>query len=178
MNLVEIVNLKLSVLTVLSQAFIAFSAVYLIFFRKQYGFIQKYFSQNALLFSFIVALAATLGSLFYSEIAGYEPCKLCWLQRIFMYPQVVLLGIAFFKKDGGIIKYSFSLSVIGALLAGYHYLMQLGIVSSSCPVVGYSVSCSKIFIMQFGYVTIPLMSLTAFSLVIMFWLYKILFSSK
>ena len=168
MSLVELVNLKLSILTVSAQVFIAFSVAYFIFFRKQYGFIQKYFEQNALFLSFIVALAATLGSLFYSEILGYEPCKLCWFQRIFMYPQVILLGMAFWKRDEEIIKYSLILSAIGVFLAGYHYLMQLGVVNSPCPVVGYSVSCSKLFVMQFGYITIPLMSLTAFVLIILF----------
>jgi disulfide bond formation protein DsbB len=173
MSLLEFVNLKLSILTVLSQAFIIFSVVYFIFFRKQYNFIQKYFSENALIFSFIVALGAMLGSLFYSEVVGYEPCILCWYQRIFMYPEVVILGTALFKKDSGAIIYSLILSVIGALLAGYHYLLQLGLVSAlPCSAVGYSVSCSKMFILQFGYITLPLMSLTAFSLIIIFCLYR------
>lgn len=169
MTLIELVNLKLAVLTVLSQVLLVLAVVYLFFFQKKYGFIQKFLAKYGLLFAFITALVATLGSLFYSEVAGYEPCMLCWYQRIFMYPQVFLLGMALFKKDKAIIDYSMLLAVIGGLLAGYHYIMQLGIIEAfSCPVVGYSVSCAKLFVMQFGYITLPLMALTAFSQIIVF----------
>lgn len=125
------------------------------------------FAKNALVFSFIVASLATIGSLFYSEIAGYEPCKICWFQRIFMYPQAIVLGLAWLKKDYGIALYSIILSVIGVLIAAYHYFLQIGLIpSGNCSAVGYSVSCSKRFIMQFGYITIPMMALTAFSLIV------------
>lgn len=114
----------------------------------------------------MVALVAMVGSLIYSEIIGYEPCKLCWLQRIFMYSQVILLGMALFKKDYKIISYSIVLSIIGAIIAGYHYLLQLGVASGlPCSAVGYSVSCSQRFVMQYGYITIPMMALSAFVLI-------------
>ena len=136
------------------------------FLRKEK--VLRFFGDNAVLFALIVALIATSGSLFYSEIAGYEPCKLCWFQRIFMYPQVLLLGLALWKKEGKqIAPYSVLLSSIGALIAGYHYLLQLDLVPSlPCSAVGYSVSCSQRFVMQFGYITIPLMAFTAFLLII------------
>lgn len=160
------INQILLILTVIAQIIIA--VFVLSFFIKQKA-ILNFFRKYALVFAFIVALVATLGSLFYSEVAGYEPCKLCWFQRILMYPQVILLGIALLKKDNGIVLYSLSLSFIGALIAGYHYLLQLGIVPSiGCSAVGYSVDCAKRFIMGFGYITIPMMSLTAFLLIISF----------
>ncbi|OGY68707.1 MAG: hypothetical protein A3B94_01990 [Candidatus Jacksonbacteria bacterium RIFCSPHIGHO2_02_FULL_43_10] len=110
-----------------------------------------------------------LGSLFYSEIAGYEPCQLCWWQRILMYPQVILLGVAWLKEDQGIVLYSIALSSLGALIAGYNYLLQIGFVPSiGCSAVGYSINCSQRFVMQFGYITIPMMALTAFLLIISF----------
>ena len=125
---------------------------------------------HALLLAFATALIATLGSLTYSEILGYEPCKLCWIQRIFMYPQALILGLAIWGKHKGVnalLDVSLVLSVIGALVAAYHYLMQLGIVpEGSCAAVGYSVSCAKVFVMQFGYITIPLMAFSAFLLII------------
>jgi disulfide bond formation protein DsbB len=120
--------------------------------------------------TFFVALTATFGSLFYSDVLGYTPCKLCWFQRICMYPQVVLLAIAWWKKDSGVGKYSLSLSVIGIVLAVYHYYLQLGgdpLVP--CSTVGYSVSCSQRFILEYGYITIPMMALTAFALIISVW---------
>lgn len=85
-----------------------------------------------------------------------------------MYPQVLLLGIALFKKDKGISDYIISLSVIGALIALYHYLLQIDVAPEvSCDIVGYSVSCVQRFVMQFGYITIPMMSFTAFLLITM-----------
>lgn len=164
MQLVSTVNQALALLTIAGQIILAVLIVSLVIKRDQP---LKFFTKNALAFSFIVALTATLGSLFYSEIAGYEPCKLCWFQRIFMYPQTILLGLAWLKKDYGIALYSIVLSAIGVLITAYHYLLQIGLVPSvNCSVVGYSVSCSQRFVMQFGYITIPMMSLTVFSLII------------
>lgn len=121
-------------------------------------FVQK----HGMLLAFIVALTATLGSLFYSEILGYEPCKLCWYQRIFIYPQVILLGLALWKKDTHIIKYSLALAIIGGLIATNHYILQVtGVSILPCSAVGYSVSCSKIFVLRFGYITIPMMAVSA-----------------
>lgn len=173
MTLLSFVNTKLAIETILAQIFIVLAVVHLVFFRDQYQFVKKFLGKYGLLFAGLTALVATLGSLFYSEYAGYAPCTFCWYQRIFMYPEVVLLGIAFFKKDKGIINYSLVMSCMGALIAGYHYLMQLGIVGAfSCSAVGYSLSCSKIFLMEFGYVTLPLMSLTAFLLIIVFLIFS------
>ncbi len=167
MTLVEFVNLKLGVLTVVAQIIILLSVVYFLFFRKQYPFIKNFVSKYGILFAFLVALTATSGSLFYSEIAGYQPCVLCWYQRIFMYPEVILLGMALWKKDKSIVNYSIALSSIGALIAAYHYLLQIGVVSGvACGVVGYSVSCAKVFVLVFGYIGLPLMALTAFLLII------------
>lgn len=134
----------------------------------------KFFSKKALYFSFLVALAATLGSLFYSEIAHFEPCKLCWFQRILMYPLVLLIAMAIHKRDKGISDYIIAMSVIGMVIAGYHYYLQRGGATIlPCSAVGYSVSCSQNFTMEFGYVTIPMMSLTAFILImILMWIYK------
>jgi disulfide bond formation protein DsbB len=169
--MIETVDQLLSFLTVGGQGIIvglivAYSATSKVGRAKA---LLTFVARNALLFAFVIALTATLGSLFYSEIAGYEPCKLCWYQRILMYPQTLLLGIAWLKRDRTIRDYCLALSGLGAGLAAYHYSLQLNIVSGvSCPVVGYSVSCSQRFAMEYGYVTIPLMALTAFLLIIVF----------
>lgn len=120
-------------------------------------------SYHAIILALIVATTATLGSLFYSEVAKFTPCELCWWQRILMYPQVVILAISLWYKDRAAVRYCLGLSIIGAMIAGYHYLLQLGLTSGlSCSAIGYSVSCVQNFVLQFGYITIPLMSLTAF----------------
>ena len=162
MTLLTAVNSMLAVMTVAGQAFFLVLLAALIGRRER---IVNVAGAHALWWAFLVALGATLGRLFYSEIAGYEPCKLCWFQRIFLYPQTILLGIALWKKDPGIARYIFALSVIGAVIAGYHYLLQIGVAPElPCAAVGYSVSCSQRFVLQFGYITIPLMAFTAFLL--------------
>lgn len=167
-TLVSAVSTILAALTVLGDA-----AVIAIFaalpFRRRFGraaiaLVGKY----ALAIGFLAAFIATSGSLFYSEVAGYTPCKLCWLQRIFMYPQVVLLGLALWRRERVItVLQTMILSAIGALIAAYHYYLQLGgnpLVP--CGTVGYSVSCAQRFVLQFGYITIPMMALTAFLLIL------------
>jgi len=167
MDLISFVNYFLATLTVIGQLIILVLVASLVL-RKNRGLLA-WVGKHAVLFSLIVASIATLGSLFYSEIAGYEPCKLCWFQRIMMYPQTLLLGAALLKRDKRTADYHIALSVIGALIAGYHYLLQIGAAPAiSCSAVGYSVSCSETFVMRFGYITNPMMAFTAFLLIISF----------
>lgn len=168
MTLVALVNQLLSLLTIFAHIIIVVLVTSFFLPIKIKKKVIDFFVKHAFILAFIVAVTATTGSLFYSEIAGYEPCKLCWYQRIFMYPQAILFGLSLWKKDKGIIDYSIILSVIGALIAGYHYLLQLGIAPSvPCSAVGYSVLCSKRFVLQYGYITIPLMAFTAFLLLLL-----------
>ena len=164
--MISIVNQILAYLTVIGQIAVIVMLVNLTVFKGK-STLAEIINQKSLFLTFIVALVATLGSLFYSEIAGYEPCKLCWFQRILMYPQVILLGMAFWKKDQGMAAYGLVLSVLGAVIAAYHYLLQIGVVSVlPCSAVGYSADCSQRFTMNFGYITIPMMAFTAFLMII------------
>lgn len=164
----EFVTSVLGVLTVVAQIGIAIGFV--AYLLPKNAVAQKgiaVVAQYAFPIAFGVATLATLGSLYYSEIAGYNPCKFCWFQRIFMYPQVLLLGIAWWRKDGWMSLYSVVLSGIGALVAFYHYLLQLGVAPEvPCSAVGISEACSQQFVMELGYITIPLMSLTAFLVIL------------
>ena len=168
MQIVEVANLLFGVLAIIAQISVVVIAGALFIRTGISKKILEFFGKNALLFSFLVALVATLGSLFYSEIARYEPCKLCWFQRILMYPQVLLLGAAFVKRDKHIGSYAMLLSGAGAVIAAYHYLLQRGVVQElvPCSAVGYSVTCAQKFVMQFGYITIPLMALSGFLLIL------------
>lgn len=168
MTLVQFATYFFSTLTLLSQIAVIV-VVFLIIFKKGKPLLS-FLATHAILLSFIIVLTATLGSLFYSEIAGYEPCKLCWLQRICMYPMVIVFLMALINKERRAIDSTFILSIIGLCIAGYHYLGQFGLTSLPCSAVGYSVSCAKIFFLQFGYITFPLMALTAFLLVIVLYL--------
>jgi len=177
MGSVSTVNLILSLLTIVGQVIIGALVILLLIRNEKF---VGFFGKNAVLFSFIVALIATFGSLFYSEVAGFEPCKLCWFQRIFMYPQTILLAIALWKKNGMLTVYnSLVLSIIGAAIAGYHYLLQIGVGPEiPCSAVGYSAACSQRFVMQFGYITIPMMAFTAFAIILLLMTAQKLYTSR
>lgn len=142
-------------------------------FGKQENIIVKYALNWGLPLAFLTALVATGGSLFYSEVAGYEPCTLCWYQRILMYPQVIILGLALWKKNDAVVDQSLVLSLIGIAIATYQYLGQISVVELlPCSAIGYSVSCSKTFVMNYGYITIPMMALTGFTYIFVLMLVK------
>ena len=130
------------------------------------GFLS-FISRRAIHVTFVASLLAMVGSLIYSDVIGYEPCKLCWYQRIFMYPLVLIFGIALWKKHEWIKPYGLVMAIIGALVAGFHYLGQIGWnpLGLECLAIGYSSSCSKNFVLEFGFITIPMMALSAFILI-------------
>jgi len=118
----------------------------------------------ALILAFLVSLLATVLSLFYSEIIGYTPCVLCWIERIFIYPQTILLAVAYVKKDTRIADYSIALSVLGGGVALYHYYGQM--FNESALPCSITASCAQRFFLEFGYISIPMMALTSFVLLI------------
>ena len=157
-----------SILTVIGQFMILTAVVSILIYRKRKNPLLAFAAKNAVLFALVVASISMFGSLFYSEVADYTPCELCWFQRILMYPQVLILLIAFKMKDKNVVNYSIAMSIIGIVIASYHYLLQRGFAPAVCSSVGTSVSCSTTFVLQYGYITIPMMSLTAFSMILMF----------
>ncbi len=170
----EIINTLLGFLTFISQIFLFVGGVYFLVFRKKgENALISFFARNGILFAFLTAAAATLISLLYSEIAGFAPCNLCWWQRIFIYPNALLLGIAWWKKDSKIVEYALPIAIIGGLIALYHtYIGYGGTSFFPCSAAG-EVSCAKRYVFELGYITIPLMSLTSFALITFFlWLKK------
>ena len=123
------------------------------------------FRSYSYVFAFIVTLTATLGSLFYSEVIKFQPCILCWYQRIMMYSQTILLYIAIARNEKVIKPYLIALNIIGAAIAGYHYLIQRfpQTAFTPCSIAG-GVSCIKGYTYYYGYISIPFMALTAFVL--------------
>jgi disulfide bond formation protein DsbB len=118
---------------------------------------------KSLYFAWVVALVATLGSLYFSEIAGFIPCKLCWFQRIAMYPLTIILGIACFRNDRRIAMYVLPISIIGGCISILHIFEQkLGVFKGMCTV---GVPCSGEYIHWLGFITIPMLALTAFILI-------------
>lgn len=125
------------------------------------GFIENY----ALYFAWVVALVATLGSLYFSNIRGFVPCELCWIQRIFMYPLTIVLGIAAFTNDVRMRLYVLPLTIIGGSISLYHYLVQKVPGFANIKPCVQGVPCNVQYINWFGFVTIPFLALTAFTLI-------------
>jgi disulfide bond formation protein DsbB len=121
----------------------------------------------------ILAGVSTLGSLFFSEIMEFPPCTLCWYQRIFMFPLVIILVVGLFPFDKNIIKYALPLALTGWGFAFYHSLLYSGFIPESLEPCSRGVSCSEIYIDLFGFLTIPMLSLISFSIIVV-----LLFISK
>ena len=115
--------------------------------------------------AFGVAVIATAGSLVFSEAIGYEPCELCWYQRIAMYPLVVVFGVDLVGGGLQTRRYALPLAVVGFLVSVYHYLVQV-FPDAGGGVCGTGVSCSARYVEEFGFVSIPFMAGAGFALVI------------
>jgi disulfide bond formation protein DsbB len=115
--------------------------------------------------AFLVAAIATGGSLFFSEVAGFVPCDLCWFQRICMYPLSILTLFAAFHGDYRFARYLLPLPVVGACVSIYHLLVENHVVATpaACKV---GAGCAVKWINYFGYMTIPTLALTGFVLLI------------
>jgi disulfide bond formation protein DsbB len=118
----------------------------------------------ALLFcSWLVVAGATLGSLFFSEVMELPPCSLCWYQRLFMFPLPIVIGAGLFPFDPKAVRYALPLVIAGCAVAIYHTLLQQGIISESAAPCRQGVPCSEAQIALLGFLTIPMLSLLAFS---------------
>lgn len=121
--------------------------------------------QNLHYLAWTQALVATTASLFFSEVMGLTPCVLCWYQRILMYPLVVILAVGILLRDSKLRYYSLPLSTIGLLIAVYHNLLYYGIIAENLVPCTAGVSCTSRQIEWLGFITIPLMSLIAFTVI-------------
>jgi len=161
------VNTILAVCTIIAQISLVLGALYFLINRKRKDDkLILFFGKYGLQFALFFALIAMLSSLFYSSIAGFEPCFLCWWQRIFMYPLVFILGMAWYKKDPKVINYVLVLALIGIVISLYHnYVLYGGSELISC---GTGASCDRRYVFEFGYISIPTMCLTSYLLVVGF----------
>ncbi len=129
--------------------------------------------QTILYIAWSIALVAMLGSLFFSNVLGFAPCILCWYQRILMYPLVAILAVGILKKDTAVWVYVLPLSVIGALVALYHFLLNINVIPEKLAPCTFGVSCTAKYFNFFGFINIPFLSLLAFiSITILMLWYK------
>lgn len=115
--------------------------------------------------AFIQVLIASLGSLYSSEILKLAPCKLCWEQRIAMYPLIVILFIGILRKDKGLLYYVLPLSVIGMIISLYQNLLYFNIISENLAPCTSTISCTQNQGSLFGFITIPMLSFAAFTFI-------------
>ena len=132
--------------------------------------VRRTLGTSALPAAFVVAALATAGSLYFSEVAHFEPCRLCWYQRIAMYPLVVVLAIAAWRRDEGVRRYVLPVVAIGGAISLYHYALEwlpwldTGACSASVP-------CTVVWFRQLGFVSLPFLALSAFVLIgVLVWL--------
>ena len=126
---------------------------------------RTFFRGFGLYGAWLVALTATAGSLYFSEVRLFVPCALCWYQRVLMYPLVLLLGIASYRQDRGVVRYALPLSVLGMGVSVFHYLEQKVPGFRPPSICRAGVPCSQEYINWLGFITIPLLALTAFTLI-------------
>src|SRR3989344_4531324 len=136
----------------------------------------KILGKYALHLAFLQAWTATLGSLYFSEIKTLYPCQLCWYQRIFMYPLAIIFAVAVARKDKNAAYFALPFSIIGAIVALYHYLIQWTSLKDINPISCTLLNdCSQKQVVYLGFVTIPFFSLVAFLVITFLMLYLIKF---
>lgn len=157
---------------------IAVLIIYLVYkkiTKKSITWIDNLFANYGIWLAGFTAVLAIIGSLIFSDVYNVEPCKLCWIQRIFIYPQALIMLIAAKKHDMQAWTYSLWLSIIGLLVGLYQVNEQLGITNiipeAEC-VTGADAACAQIHMLEFGYITFPLASVTLFVFIIILYIMR------
>ena len=161
MEYLESYNFLISNLTVVGHILIAVTLIGFVF-RKFIKNIWKTYVDNYLFVTLFFSLSAFLGSMFYSVVIGFQPCSLCYWQRIFMYPMLFLSALSLIRKDKLDPSYLLMFSGIGSLISIYHIYIQFTPNPLPCSTTGQGVSCSENWVLEYGYITIPVMAFTCF----------------
>jgi len=124
--------------------------------------------------TWVLVTVATLGSLFFSEIMQVPVCKLCWYQRLAIYPLVLILAIGLLPYDPRVLRYASAFTVLGWLVALFHVLLVTGIIPESAQPCFQGIPCSETHISLFGFLNIPTLSLLTFTLIgtLLFYVYR------
>ena len=123
--------------------------------------------------AFLVAATATLGSLYFSEVADFVPCRLCWFQRIAMYPLSVILLVGALRKDAGVKWYAVPIATIGAAISAWHTLIEWrpALDNGQCELTGPS--CTFVWFREFGFLSLATMALIGFLTILILLLVRI-----
>lgn len=157
----------IALLTIVGQVLIALYLLGLPWRKSWLRPLYDLAGEYALLGAILVVFGGMAGSLYFSEVAKFPPCELCWYQRVLLYPQLVLLGLALLKKNRDIELQVLTLSVFGLVISVYQsYLQYGGTALIPCSTSALAVSCGQKNFLEFGYITIPVMAMTGFVLLI------------
>jgi disulfide bond formation protein DsbB len=142
------------------------AALFLLFFRPKEGgrnFYLDFINKHFLVLTFTISLFASVFPLVYSEVVNFLPCYLCWWQRVFMFPLVLMFGVAFWDEDRKVIRYAAPLLCVGFLISVYQNFFYYFGGNSNIPCDASGVSCYQHLVSEFGgYISIPMLALTAF----------------
>lgn len=162
-----LINNIFSFLTLLSNVFLLF--LIFIFLSRKKTWASKFLrllKKYSYFLAFLLSFSAFVGSLVYSEFIGFEPCLLCWVQRIFLFPLPFIFAVALIKKERVLADYVLTLSITGGLIALYQSLIQWGFkapVLTTCTEIAGD--CAIVYFTNFGYITLPFMAFSVFALV-------------
>ncbi len=151
---------NLPLLVLLSHFALAFFLLALLAREREGRTIMKLAGENSLLLSWLFSIATLLGSLLYSWGVGFEPCVLCWWQRIFLFPLVIIFGLAWWRGDRKVFRYTTPLVVLAGVISLYQTYTNLG-GTSLLECTGSEGACAKLYVYEYGYITIPTMALTS-----------------
>lgn len=128
---------------------------------------MSWFSRNALYFSWLIAFSGAILSFYFGEIEKIRPCPLCWYQRMCLFPLAVILGIAAYRTDRGIVFYALPLSLIGVLLAFYQSLEPYFAILRGNGICGEKECTESVFLIG-GFLSFPIVSGIGFLLISIF----------
>mgnify|MGYP001590366958 FL=1 len=114
----------------------------------------------------VITIAASLGSLYLSEVGDLVPCRWCWIQRIAMYPLAFVLLVGWFTGDRLVRRYAVPMAVFGLAASTWHYLLQQVGFLSDAKSCSLTTPCSVVYIEKFGFISIPWMAGSAFLLTV------------
>ena len=161
-------NLIFAIGTVALQIFVVVLFVNLFYKNNK---LASFIKNNFVKLGFAMSVVAVAVSLTYSVILGYAPCLFCWWARIFIFPQLIIFAVAWFKRKNVALEF-FILSIFGIIVTGYHTFIDFG-GSQFIECEAGGVSCLQRYVFEFGYITIPVMALTGFVLLAILATYKL-----
>lgn len=115
----------------------------------------------ALCAAWLIACLSTFGSLYFSEGFNIETCNLCWLQRVCIYPLVLMVGMAIYNHCYTVIPYMIPQLCLGCIAAVYQIAIQANPALEVLAICQTGSSCIEKIDIGLGFITLPMLSACA-----------------